>query len=308
MVAMKKSGKLCSGGYNSIRINAFRALICAIVSIVIFASTGMRSETEHWRIWLLSGLSNALMMFTWILCSEKMGLVVVETFGMIGSVVIPLLFSPLLYRGETIGIRQWIGCIFLLGAVIAVSRKPKTKSNEAESDQCLSTENNRVNEADCGCKKAGEEKSVSAISVVYLALYVISSAVVNITQKLYPTRAGKEYTLFFNMMTFAVVFVCYFLILGTGRVVLSKSVFPEESGSRKTLVLYVSIAAIMIYLYQLFSTLASGMIPSAVLYPLSRGITILLTALSEVVIFKQKITRNICMGVALSIIAIAFSR
>ncbi len=124
VVAMKQSGKVCPGEYNSVRINAFRALICGVVSVIAFLLSGVKSEGEYWWIWLLSGMSNALMMFVWILCTQRISLIFVETFCLIGSTAIPMLISPLLYDGETVSVWQWSGVICLLCAVVALSLKP----------------------------------------------------------------------------------------------------------------------------------------------------------------------------------------
>lgn len=36
MAAMKGCGKVCPGAYNSVRINAFRSLLCAAVAVMIY--------------------------------------------------------------------------------------------------------------------------------------------------------------------------------------------------------------------------------------------------------------------------------
>ena len=90
MAAMKGCGKVCPGAYNSVRINAFRSLLCAAVALAVFLASGARAEKKEWWLWLISGASNAAMMFAWLLCSERIGLVFVESFCMLGSVAIPL--------------------------------------------------------------------------------------------------------------------------------------------------------------------------------------------------------------------------
>ena len=121
VAAMKGCGKECPGEYNSVRINAFRALLCTLVSVVIFYLTGARFKVEEDYIWILSGLSNALMMFVWILCAQKIGLLFVEAFAMVGAVIIPMLIAPLLYEGESVSVWQWVGVVCLLIALIILS-------------------------------------------------------------------------------------------------------------------------------------------------------------------------------------------
>lgn len=63
MAAMKGCGKVCPDAYNSVRINAFRSLLCAAVALAVFLASGARAEKEEWWLWLISGASNAAMMF-----------------------------------------------------------------------------------------------------------------------------------------------------------------------------------------------------------------------------------------------------
>ena len=125
MAAMKGCGKVCPGAYNSVRINAFRSLLCAAVALAVFLASGARAEKEEWWLWLISGASNAAMMFAWLLCSERIGLVFVESFCMLGSVAIPLLLAPVLYEGEAVNARQWAGAACLLAALVLLFAKRK---------------------------------------------------------------------------------------------------------------------------------------------------------------------------------------
>ena len=291
VAAMKGCGKECPGEYNSVRINAFRALLCTLVSVVIFYLTGARFKVEEDYIWILSGLSNALMMFVWILCAQKIGLLFVEAFAMVGAVIIPMLIAPLLYEGESVSVWQWVGVVCLLIALIILSLTP----NKAKKTDT-------VNEA----VEARNSKEKLLI-VFYLALLIISNAGVSITQKLYPIRAGKEYTAYFNLMTFAVVFLCFSAVLLCGKIFKGKSLLPKDSASGKKLVIFVSLAAVMIYVYQYFATLAAGVLPSAVYYPLSRGIGMMLTVLCDMLIFKQKVTKNMIFGLCFVFAAIVLT-
>lgn len=291
VVAMKSSGKVCSGEYNSIRINTFRSIICGCVSVVTFLIAGSKWCGDHWWIWLLSGLSNALMMFVWILSTQRVGLIFIEAFCLIGSTAIPMLVAPLLYDGDTVSVWQWIGVACLLVAVVVLSIKPKT-----EKKQDLIAEDSQ--------EKKSETKKNSLLTWLYIFCLVLSNAGVSITQKLYPDRVGKDYTAFFNLMTFAVVLACFSIILVVGKIFAKKSFLPEKTESAKKLVIFVTIAAVMIYVYQYFSTTSAALLPSAVFYPLMRGISMCLTVASDVMIFKQKITKNVCIGLVFIFAAI----
>lgn len=59
--------------------------------------------------------------------------------------------------------------------------------------------------------------------------------------------------------------------------------------------------------YQYFATLAAGVLPSAVYYPLSRGIGMMLTVLCDMLIFKQKVTKNMILGLVFIFAAIVLT-
>ena len=320
MAAMKSSGRMCPGKYNSIRINAFRSLICSAVALVVFFAAGARVSSAGWWLWLVSGVSNAVMMFAWLLCSERVPLVFVESFSMLGSVAIPLFLAPVLYAGESVSPLQWAGVVCLLVALIFLSPKPKHKlaaaaaatakaakaAKEAkEAKRANGAETGAVNApAETASARSAEKKKAALVTAAYIVLLILSNAGVSLTQKLYPVRVGKEYTPFFNLATFGVVLLCFFGALFGGKAFADKKILIGNAASGKKLALYVSIAAVMIYVYSFFATLAAEALPSAVYYPLARGVSMLLTVLCDFLVFRQKITKNDVVGLAFILAAV----
>lgn len=306
MAAMKGCGKVCPGAYNSVRINAFRSLLCAAVALAVFLASGARAEKEEWWLWLISGVSNAAMMFAWLLCSERIGLVFVESFCMLGSVAIPLFLAPVLYEGEAVNARQWAGAACLLAALALLFAKRKNAA--ARDGETKEFSGNIPERAAAQTEKtAAERRKAAAITAAYIALLVLSNAGVSITQKLYPVRAGKEYAPFFNLMTFFVVCACFLAALLAGKAFAGKRLLPENAASGKKLAAFVSVAAVMIYVYSFFATLAAEALPSAVYYPLARGVSMLLTVLCDLIVFRQKITGNVWAALAFIFAAIALT-
>ena len=307
MAAMKGCGKVCPGAYNSVRINAFRSLLCAAVALAVFLASGARAEKEEWWLWLISGASNAAMMFAWLLCSERIGLVFVESFCMLGSVAIPLFLAPVLYEGEAVNARQWAGAACLLAAPALLFAKRKNAAAARGGEKKEFSGNSPERAAAQTEKTAAERRKAAAITAAYIVLLVLSNAGVSITQKLYPARTGKEYAPFFNLMTFFVVCACFLAALLAGKAFAGKRLLPENAASGKKLAAFVSVAAVMIYVYSFFATLAAEALPSAVYYPLARGVSMLLTVLCDSIVFRQKITGNVWAALAFIFAAIALT-
>ena len=210
----------------------------------------------------------------------------VETFGLIGSMVLPLVFAPLLYNGENIGIMQWCGTLCLLISVVVLSRG-KDKNTETTN---------------------GDKKG-KLVTIFFLVFLVLSNAGVSITQKLFVTRVGSDFLPHFNLMTFLVIVISFGSII-IFEILRKKRETPAENDQNARWgirpIVYIIIAAFAIYAYQYFGAIASGILSSAIYYPLVSGISISLTTFNDIFIFKQKFTRYTLISLIFVILAIVF--
>lgn len=284
MAAMKNCGNADDSTGTSVKVNAVRSGIILVVSVIVFAVSRAATADGVW-IAALSGVSNALNMLSWLVCATAVSLCIVETFVMIGSVVLPLALSPLLYAGETVSAAQWAGAGVILVAVVLF---------------CV-----------------GRDVKFGKKGIVWIAVCTLSSAGCNVTAKLYAVRAGSEYVAFFNLVTFVIVFAFFAVVAAitvlknrkktdpaadsgpvenSGRAADSgraeeKDPQPREFfGLPKRTYFRIAIAAVGMYATNYFMTLSAGALPSGVLYPLSYGAGFVLTAVMDTVFFKQKLT------------------
>jgi len=272
MIAVKKSGGIASGPKNSLIINLIRSLGCVLISLLFCLFSGFDKMSDLGILFaILSGIANAGLLFSWILCTEKSSLCAVEIFCMIGGILIPLLFTPLLFDGETIGLFQWIGALLLLPAAYCFSYK-----------------------------KSSSGKGLTPSALLLLLLACFSNAGCFLTQKLF-TAYGCGSAADFNLLTF--LFCGIFLGIMLVPISLTSkskdSLFKKPKKVKKQLFIYILIAIIMLYIAQYFSTLASGKLQSAYFFPLSYAISMPLTLLSDIIIFNEKLKAS-------SIIALLF--
>lgn len=270
MIAMKNCGKLASGAKNSLKINLIRSLGCVAVSLVMCIFAGF-SEMSGAGIGIsvLSGISNAALLFLWVLCAERCSLCSVEIFCMIGGVALPLLVTPLLFGGETIFLSQWLGALLLFPAAYCFSLKSKSESSK-----------------------------LSPVSILFLLGACLSNAGCVISQKLF-THYNSGSAADFNMLTF--IFCSATLGIALLLFSLKKSADKPDTrldlSHRKHIIVYIIIAIVMLYLAQYFSTLSSGELPSAYFFPLSYAIGMPLTLLTDVIVFKEKIKISSIIGI-----------
>ena len=322
---MKKAGLGAKGNYNSVRINFIRSAICLIVSLTVFFVAGASFTADFLWICLLSGAANALSMFSWIICSEKANLVLVEIFSLIGSVAVPLMLSPALY-GEAVSLINIIGVILLFIAAVIFSIKPENfvGNTEKEAEPTIKIDDsdaleNAAKTDDERIKTTKQSLKNFLSTAFFLVLSGLSLAAISVTQKLYVYKVGKNYNAFFNLITFLCVFIGFFAVAVIGKIFYKKSFLPEitcpnpsgsDFGGKNTkkqtelLYVYIIVAAVCIYVFQYFSALAANILSSAVFYPLSQGAQMILSAISDAAIFKRKLTAFTIIGLIVTVIGV----
>lgn len=322
---MKKAGLGAKGNYNSVRINFIRSAICLIVSLAVFFGAGASFTSDFLWICLLSGTANALSMFSWIICSEKANLVLVEIFSLIGSVAVPLMLSPALY-GESVSLVNIVGVILLFIAAVIFSIKPENfvGNTGKEAEPTIKIDDNDASEdaakTDDERTKTTKQSLKNFLSTAFfLVLSGLSLAAISVTQKLYVYKVGKNYNAFFNLITFLCVFIGFFVVAIIGKIFYKKSFLPEitrpnpsgsDFGGKNTkkqtelLYVYIIVAAVCIYVFQYFSALAANILSSAVFYPLSQGAQMILSAISDAAIFKRNLTAFTIIGLIITVIGV----
>lgn len=285
--AMKKCGQVASGAFNSVCINLMRSVICLAVSLVIWLCMdgGYTTAFGHFVI-ILSGIGTAVNLFTWILSTRLVSLMLIESVSMIGSLIIPLILAPVLYNGDEVSVAQWIGCILIFASVFLFMNKG-----------------------------SGEKKGGSLIGkIVVVTLCALGTTVASVFKKYYTFHISDnglgsvEYFTFMNFVTVLGVFIFLFAIYYALEKKRIGASLPEGQRVRvelpyKKVYAYILLAATALYVAELFTTYASGL-PSAIFYPLSKGLTVVATFLLDVIVFKDKITLKKLIGLAIVIIAI----
>ena len=286
--AMKNCGKLAPGPFNSVCINTMRALICLVVSLVIWLIAGGEVTTPFGHlIILLSGIVTAINLFTWILSSRIVSLTLLESLCMIGSLLVPMFLAPVLYNGETVSVLQWIGAALVFVAVFLF-----------------------MNKEDPSVKKSGTPLQKALI----LILCAAGITTTTIFKKYYDVHIVKqglgsaEYFTFINFVTILSVFMVLFAVFYQ-REKRSLTIDASEDASRKVELpykkvwIFVLIAAAALYLNELFTVYANEL-NAAIYMPLSKGFNVACTFAMDIIVFKDKITVKKLIGLVTVIVAI----
>lgn len=280
--AMKLCGKRTSGEFNSVCINMARSVICLAVSVAIwlFSGGGTTNLLGHFLI-IAAGIGTAFNLFTWILSSSLVPLILIESVSMMGTLVLPLVLAPYLYNGDSVSVVQWIGCGLVFISMFFFMNKDKGEK-----------------------KQGGVFKKAIIVGVCAL-----STTIASIFKKYYTfhiTSKGLgsvEYFTFISFVTVVVVFAILFAIFyNVEKRKLGNKTEKVELPYKKVWV-YILIAAVTLYVNELFTSYATNL-PSAVFYPLSKGLLVLCTFLLDVIGFKDKVTIKKVIGLIIALVAI----
>lgn len=287
--AMKNCGRLAPGAFNSVCINLARSLICLAISMIIWLSTGGDTTTFFGHvIIIIAGIGTALNLFTWILSSQFVSLTLIESVSMIGSMVIPLILAPYLYDCDTVSPLQWLGCALVFVSVFLFMNKEK---------------------------KSGKEGSALQ-KIVIVAICAIGITLASVFKKYYTyyiTAKGLgsiEYFTFINFVTVLAVFLVLFAVYYMSErkraaVICTADESPKVEFPYKRVWIYILVAAVALYVNELFTSYAAQL-PSAIYYPLARGLNVGCTFLLDVIVFKCKVTAKKIIGFFIVVVAILF--
>jgi drug/metabolite transporter (DMT)-like permease len=281
--AMKKCGGVAKGAYNSICVNLWRTLVCLAVSLIIWLASGAgMTNLAGVGIGIGSGIGTAICLFTWILAAQRVSLTLLEGAITVGSLALPLVLSPLLFGGERASLLQWLGAALVVISLFCFSGK------------------------DNGKKAQGS--AVAGIALVTVC--ALGQTVASIGKKVYTfhiTDAGLGGVDVFTLISFLGVlltFAVLFLIhtVKRRREASASGETPPPFPLRSVWV-YIVIAAVGLYMYELFATYASDL-PSAIYYPISKAISVLGSFLLDVLVFRDRITPKKIVGLILLVVSV----
>lgn len=270
----KKMSSYATTLKSAVLINLVRMTLCIILSLLSVFLSGnfakLNASPELLLISALSGLGTSAFIVTWLLSVRKSAYMMLDVFLMLGTLV-PSISGFFLY-GEPIGIKRWGGFAVLVVAVLI-----------------MCSYNNSV------------KVKFTPTSFFLLVLCGLSNGVTDLSQKM-AARTVKDLSVdVFNFYTylFAALILLSFLIF------LPKKEETELSPplTMKPFV-YVLIMAVALAANSYFKTVAAFYIVSAELYPLSQGISLILSTLMATFLFREKLKISAVVGIVLSFVGL----
>ncbi len=253
-------------------INILRMLICTGIGFLIVCTYGtgeLNINLHTLVITAASGIFTALFVALWIICVRKGAYVMVDVFIMSGAIVTIILCN--LFFNEKITVFHCLGFLLLIfGSYIMCSYSSNVKGKITKS------------------------------SFTVLFLCGLCSGLVDFSQKWYVKTLPDGNIAVFNFCTYlfsALTLLIFFII--------SKKLEKKENDGKSAYVFCViCIMAVFLFANSYFKTMAAKYLDSAVLYPLSNALTLILSSVMASVFFKEKITKKCVLGILISLSAL----
>jgi drug/metabolite transporter (DMT)-like permease len=253
-------------------INLLRMTLCIVIGFFVVAAENIRGlnvDMTSLLIALLSGLSTALFVLSWIFSVRNGAYVMLDVFLMLGVGVTLALCK--IFFNDSIALKQYIGLAMLLvAACILCSYSSTIKSRFTVKSFALLI----------GCG--------------------IANGLTDFSQKTYVHLTPDGSVGVFNFYTYifaALTLLLFFLVSG-------KIENAPNDGKTKKAMLAVAIMSVCLFANSYFKTLAAEFIAPAILYPLSTGAALILSVLMSVLFFKEKATPKCIIGVVLAFAAL----
>lgn len=273
----KKTSGFVAEYKDAMLTNFIRMVMCIIIGflMLVFSSSVslLAVDVSVLLITLLSGVTTSVFVVAWLICVRRGAYMMLDVFLMLG-VMVPLLLSSALFD-EKIKLTQWIGLAILFVAVLI-----------------MCSYNNQIKE------------KMSIASIALLVLCGVANGLTDFSQKLFVKTVPNGSAAVFNFYTYvfsaAVLLVFYLLARAKGQ----KGQKGEELAVIKSVGLYVCVMSLCLFLNSYFKTLAAGILPSAILYPLSQGASLILSSFMSAFLFKERLTAKCITGIAVSFVGL----
>lgn len=274
----KKTSKYTARMFDAVCANVLRMFLCIVIGFFMVAtSVGLSAFPIGGRILaisLLSGVSTSVFVVTWLFAVQKGAYMMTDVFSTLGLVV-PIV-GGLLCFGEEVRLTHCLGVLILIVASLI-----------------MCSYNNSI------------KAKLTISSVALLILCGFSSGAIDFSQKLFSKYADGVPTSVFSFYTYLTSFIVLILCIPFLKPK-SSNALKEACTSLKPIFGFIVIMSACLFLNSYTMTLAAGYdyLPSAVLFPLTRGVSLVLSTTMSAVFFKEKLTVKSVIGVLLSFIGV----
>ncbi len=270
----KMTGSYVGEYKDAMLANTLRMLICILIgfamSVIQCGISSLKVSPTVLAIAALSGITSSIFVVSWLLSVKKGAYMMMDVFLMLG-LIIPIVSSGIIYE-EHITLRQLLGMIVLfVAALIMCSYNSSIKGKMTVS------------------------------SIILLIVCGASNGLTDLSQKLFIEQGGNAEVSVFNFYTY----IFSALVLGLCYLMFKQKNHSESGGVKlKHIFGYILVMSVCLFINSYFNTMAAAYLPSAQLYPLSKGVALILSSIMAAVFFKERLTLKCIFGMILAFAAL----
>jgi len=271
-------------------LNGIRCVLMVVAGYLIAGFTGgfQLICSESGTVWnaLASGLTWAITLQFWYIGLSLSTLILSNVICSI-TVLVPIFLAALFFQ-EQISIGQYIGLALFFGAIYFMSVKGK-----------------------------GEKTKVNSVAIICYIINAIGGGVISFLQKVFSysneqisASMYNVYVYFFAGVGFFLIYFIFKKFAKTKAIQKINSVMPVSSEPLKAKDVFskffwiVFVMSILTFLRSALLTEAAYDVPAAVLYPLFKGVSMILVFITSVVLLKEKPTWRSVVGLVLAIVSV----
>lgn len=282
----KKTSGFLRTPSDSVLISLLRMAMCIFIGIaaICFDKNAVwLLPTDALLVALASGVTCSLFVISWILCIRTGAFMMVDVF-LTAGVIIPIVSCALMY-GETVSVRQIIGCALLLVAVLIM----------------------------CSYNNSVKKSKITLPALALLILCGVANGCTDLLQKVYVKMTAGGSAASFNFYSYIGATVSLGIVY-LGIMLYSKkkkaktaelgvAVAEESKFNLPKLLPYIVVMAVCLFFYSFFKTLAATHLDSILLYPISQVGSMLLASLMAMIFFKEKMNFRGVLGIVIALCA-----
>lgn len=247
----------------------FNSLLGLFTVAVFFIINGFKADFSLYSFFMAGAMSSLVMCYNIIgfriLRSGTMAMYTL--FLMTGGMTVPYVFG-LLFLDETFSVLRTVGLILLLAGVV-ISNISTEKPDKKQIIMCL------------------------AVFFINGCTSIISK--LHQTELNYNTVGATDFVLLWGVFRFAIAGILYLFAKRTDE---EKS---KEKSNIFSLVIIV-LSALVNGISYIMQLLSAATLPATVLFPFITGGSIIASSLAGVIFFKEKLSRNLIISIALCFI------
>ena len=268
----KKMSSAITSSSDSVIMNALRMALCVVIGFLLILVQGniqsLSADGTFLWIALLSSVSSAIFVVSWLLSVKSGAYMMVEVFLLLG-VIVPIVLCRIFFN-EEFSLRQLLGIFLLLAAVYVM----------------------------CTYNKSIKGK-IKPLELILLILCGVSNGLTDFSQKLFVKMKHHAAVAAFNFYSYLFAGVLLLFAYFVFRKFESKknSAPPLSASAVKSVWFFILIMAICLFAHSFFKTQSAAYLDAVQLYPLSQGISVLISLFLSSVFFKEKINIRCIVGI-----------